>query len=513
SVQLTFFSNSQGQPAPVLLLLKSQGNLLSSDSLQFNSNGFRKRAFAKKNWPEGVVQIALQDEKGTIMNERLFFNQQVSPVNVLLKTDRNMYNRRQPVLVSLSLKDKNGLPLETELSVTATTEHGTANPTLRESLLLASNLNASVSAAGSRQPDPEVLDNMLLTFGSGSLQSALAVKKTDAAAGFPRETTLKPQGLVTENGKAISKAIIYLLDTRTGASHLASASEKGTFVLPAYGNRFFYQVWQNGTLLEQAKLHFLPVEAVLPAAAWNLNFKPDSAMVAKTTLRRKIEKVYAETSLETSGKAARIELWPTYPADKYFPLEDYKELRNLEEILREIVPVTRIINRDNIVQANVYNSDIRTFYPHQPLYIIDGQPTWNHDLMLRLDGAQLRQINLYTSAKKLEPFGFFGNNGVIVVITKSRNYRAPELNSEHIWQVPGQGAYGAFRTYNRPVNKPDLRPTLYWNPSLRTAADGTATLNFQTSDEVGPIRIKVEGITRDGQLISEELLVPVQPAG
>ncbi|HSI91327.1 MAG TPA: hypothetical protein VK927_09440, partial [Adhaeribacter sp.] len=41
SVQLTFFSNSQGKPTPVLLLLKSQGNLLSSDSVQFNSNGFR----------------------------------------------------------------------------------------------------------------------------------------------------------------------------------------------------------------------------------------------------------------------------------------------------------------------------------------------------------------------------------------------------------------------------------------------------------------------------------------
>jgi uncharacterized protein YfaS (alpha-2-macroglobulin family) len=47
---------------------------------------------------------------------------------------------------------------------------------------------------------------------------------------------------------------------------------------------------------------------------------------------------------------------------------------------------------------------------------------------------------------------------------------------------------------------------------VQTNAEGKATVNFQTSDEMGNIRVQVEGITKDGKLISEQLIIPVQPA-
>ena len=72
-------------------------------------------------------------------------------------------------------------------------------------------------------------------------------------------------------------------------------------------------------------------------------------------------------------------------------------------------------------------------------------------------------------------------------------------------------ALGEFVAKNAPAHIPDFRPTLYWNPDVKTNAEGKATINFQTSDDMGNLRVQIEGITKDGKLISEQLLIPVQP--
>jgi uncharacterized protein YfaS (alpha-2-macroglobulin family) len=78
--------------------------------------------------------------------------------------------------------------------------------------------------------------------------------------------------------------------------------------------------------------------------------------------------------------------------------------------------------------------------------------------------------------------------------------------------VPGKSPYLPFRKKDRAAHIPNFRPTLYWNPALQTNAQGQANFTFKTSDEMVNVRVLVDGITKDGRLISEELLIPVQPA-
>jgi len=44
----------------------------------------------------------------------------------------------------------------------------------------------------------------------------------------------------------------------------------------------------------------------------------------------------------------------------------------------------------------------------------------------------------------------------------------------------------------------DFRPTIYWNPNLRTNSSGTATVQFVTSDAITNFRTTVEGISASG---------------
>jgi len=57
---------------------------------------------------------------------------------------------------------------------------------------------------------------------------------------------------------------------------------------------------------------------------------------------------------------------------------------------------------------------------------------------------------------------------------------------------------------------PDLRSTLYWNPELRSNLKGFNEITFMTSDDAGPMRIKVQGITSEGKPFSAENLFSVE---
>jgi uncharacterized protein YfaS (alpha-2-macroglobulin family) len=51
-----------------------------------------------------------------------------------------------------------------------------------------------------------------------------------------------------------------------------------------------------------------------------------------------------------------------------------------------------------------------------------------------------------------------------------------------------------------PVNGPDVRGTLYWNPNIVTDNDGNATFEFYNSDGHGSFRVIVEGVDINGNL-------------
>jgi hypothetical protein len=46
---------------------------------------------------------------------------------------------------------------------------------------------------------------------------------------------------------------------------------------------------------------------------------------------------------------------------------------------------------------------------------------------------------------------------------------------------------------------PDFRNTLFWNPEMKTSADGELIIEFYTSDDVNNYEIRVEGISAKGK--------------
>lgn len=101
------------------------------------------------------------------------------------------------------------------------------------------------------------------------------------------------------------------------------------------------------------------------------------------------------------------------------------------------------------------------------------------------------------------------DNGIIAVTLKSYEEISALNTGESIdvgivsplgYQTPAEFYSPAYETpESRDSHTPDFRTTLYWNPCIRTDADGRAAFGFRTSDAPADFRIDIEGLTPDGQ--------------
>ena len=109
-------------------------------------------------------------------------------------------------------------------------------------------------------------------------------------------------------------------------------------------------------------------------------------------------------------------------------------------------------------------------------------------------------------------YGARGTNGVIALYTdRGRSFEGPQEKHPYITSFVVQGFYRAreFHSPDYGVKKPDhhipdRRTTLYWNPEIKIEGETPTKLYFYTADVTGKYTITVEGISTDGNPVSEQ---------
>ncbi len=144
--------------------------------------------------------------------------------------------------------------------------------------------------------------------------------------------------------------------------------------------------------------------------------------------------------------------------------------------------------------------------------MIDGFPYGNDEnaieLLKSIPMSNIDRIDVLKNISNLSLFGSRGSGGVIAVYTK----RGEVVFSDAI--LPGiissriRGYYKMRQFYSPVYNeenlsqeRPDYRPTLFWDPLIKVDEKGDARLEFFTSDELSDYLVVIEGITSDGRII------------
>lgn len=195
-------------------------------------------------------------------------------------------------------------------------------------------------------------------------------------------------------------------------------------------------------------------------------------------------------------------------------LSDYVVFSTMKDVIREIIPLAQY--REKAEQKSIrlifkYN-ERTTIYKGDPLYIIDGVMSRNTLFFLNIKPEDVISIKLINNPNKLAQLGKIGENGVILVETKNANL-AKLIQQENHFPLVGLSypiEFSNFENSTIPTRHPDLRSTIYWNPQLGTDRTGHMENAFKTSDDIGKMRIFIEGLTKTHQYFYSEQLITVE---
>jgi len=136
--------------------------------------------------------------------------------------------------------------------------------------------------------------------------------------------------------------------------------------------------------------------------------------------------------------------------------------------------------------------------------VVDGMPM--QDMSLDdLNIQDIESIEILKSLAYAAIYGSQGANGVILITTKRGNSSPATVYAPGVITVMPKGYYSIREFYSprydiKPDPKPDLRTTVYWNPSILADAQGRFKFDYFNTDEPGMYRIVIEGIDAFGHL-------------
>lgn len=181
-------------------------------------------------------------------------------------------------------------------------------------------------------------------------------------------------------------------------------------------------------------------------------------------------------------------------------IDKYVLFSSMTELIREIVPALHLRKVKGVTVASLsLQEGIST---SEPLYVIDGVVTKNTQYFLSLTPADLVAVRLVTNPQKLTSLGLLGKSGLVVVESKTGKLKPLKDPSREVESI--SKAINFKGASNSDVRRPDFRSTIYWNPIVRTDSEGKAVIEFQCSDDIGPVKVRIHGMTLDGRPFSGE---------
>jgi len=187
-------------------------------------------------------------------------------------------------------------------------------------------------------------------------------------------------------------------------------------------------------------------------------------------------------------------------------LDDYISLPVMQEVFFELVPGIILRTKREGYEMKITNPLTGNFYEEPPLVMIDGVIINDLNFLAGLDPEKVERIEVVQTPYLI---GDLILHGIVNVITRAGDFSditIPEyavvlpyrvIDDPYVFSPPDHnGEPAAMRRI------PDLRNTLYWNPSVKTDKNGEADIEFFASDAEGVYTINIQGISADGEKIS-----------
>lgn len=471
------------------------------------------------DFPEGIAQMTLYDDKARPQSERLIYIDKNNDVDVAIVADKSQYQPKEKVNLKLSAKDKQGAPLIASFSIASTDTNGIDNSldngiNICSYFLMSSDIRGKIHNPGYyfNQSNPARLPNLDLLLLSQGWRDFIwkklpTIKETpDFIAEKGIKISGKVKNLLTNSPKGNSQVRMILMNKGKSIMHndttgvdgkfkfdnivftgkttlmLNTQNEKGKnrgmFDLDSiynepitinykYNDLFFSEKLEINKFKEN--IHNKNILFNIPEA----NLLDDVVIIAK---KRKTE----------NSKFGFADY--TYTIDEKSP-----HFSSIFQLIEFSVPGVRVSG--NSVRFNRYTDPA--------LILIDGVEAEMEELQFITtdDVAKIESITTGRAAI----LGSNGGNGAILIYTKEGSFHSKKSTVFHSI-VLGINGYQDARFFYSPeygtttnsTDIPDIRNTLYWNPYIQPDENGNATISYYNSEANTNVNVILEGITSNG---------------
>ncbi|WP_175499723.1 TonB-dependent receptor plug domain-containing protein [Algoriphagus aquimarinus] len=517
----------------VYLLAQTRGIVCASSQADLSKNVSFIR-IPKKEFPSGIAQITVLDETGNPLAERLVFIDHQDQMTITASMNKSIYRPREQVQVDIEVKDKEGKPMEANLSMTIFDGGQVAvdvnKETIQSNLLLSSELKGHIESPGyyfnpSNQNREKDLDILMLTQGwrKFTIKQALSENALDPI--YRVERGLSIRGVLTDskNNQPLEEGTVsYLSLFPIAESKTATSNSTGEFEI--HDLIFFDStkvILQGNSRNRKSATIFIDRSYHSPSLAYHIPSTPirpgdlEQSFITKATERTAIEKAFdfdnSELALEgVEVKGKRI--------DAPSPISSTYGAGTVQMQVAGNIGLENQQHPLDLVKGRVSGVQITGTGPSSKI-LIQGVGSINssmeplillNDFPIKLESLQtlpVHEIQNYTVWKGPDTaiFGARGANGVIGFYTK-KEIGGAIAASEKDERPPVIGYQIAKEFYSpkyplQELNqaKPDRRATLLWAPNIQSDSLGKASVSFFNSDAENVIYGEIEGISSGGK--------------
>ncbi len=511
-VNLSIKKRSKYFNQKTFLLLLSEGNILLKQEIVFNENGMVNLRLPANNKARAVHQLYILDASGKELCQRVFVPTVSSNINVNVESKKNT-KQRELFSFGVSVVNEEGKLVESDISISVF-QKNLFKDTTNSYVDILSTLHTK-----KYNSDAEPFLNDILISKKWTRinwESLLDGKSPDFQFPFINKIKLIGSVLSKENGKPApdsTQVIAYLLKNTMGYE---AYTKDGDFEIP-----LIFDFWDDDAVFVSARNKSkciddqysisLREDIIEMNDRWKSEETDFLDLYASYSLKKNLvlksfnffEKKNSEIeSLKSPNEVLEEEF---QGVDQISKIADYVVFPTMEDLLKEVVPFVQVKKRgaDKTVQLYYRYEKSVLFYKHDPVYVVDGKMTTNTEKFLGFKPEELLSIKVINNPNKLAQLGSLGQYGIIFIESKKGNLLKEP--SENIFPVVGlsKSTWASHKEeFNSELHSgiPSLRSTLYWNPSMKADSKEPIHVNFMTSDDVGLMRVEINGLTKDGRL-------------
>jgi TonB-dependent SusC/RagA subfamily outer membrane receptor len=478
--------------------------------------GSHQMKIEKRFFPSGIIQITAFSGRGIPLAERLIFNNRFDAMYIRMVASDTSIDDSRKILLRIFTNDASNNPLTANLSLAVTREKATTLPVNSDNmvshLLLASDLKGFVEDPWEyfRDKSPvmeQALDNLMLTQGWRRFDWTKILAGEFPQVKYHEERGIAIYGQVQRNFFGLP-----LKDCKVQLS-----------ILNAYNDVFSQFTNEKGYFLFENMVYFDTISVKIEA--WRRNGRKNLVIVVpdeEVTREMPMEGDYSLiTESDRDKKAYRQEKYEKARVDYKKEQEELREQskNELHGIYLEPDFVLRSkdfpmgshtildVMKGRIPGVNIYGDRVvirgptSLIGPSTPLYLIDGVPTYDVEMVKSIPVEQIDRVEVL-KGPSAAIYGMRGANGVIAIYTKRGQYiRRGVIEFDML-------GYSTPRTFYRPrytpVDEPERNYTLVWEPVIITSPEGHATVVIDKPAIEGDYRFVIEGVSYMGHVGSHE---------